>query len=209
MKLYDFPAAPNPRRARIFIAEKGLEIETVQVDLAKGEQFSESFKRLNPRCTVPVLELDDGTVFTDNVAIARYLEEIHPVPPLMGTDPVEKAMVAGWNARIEFEGLYAVAEYFRNSSSMFAGHAITGPTAYEQIPALVERGQKRSVEFIQKLDRHLAGRDFICTTGYTMADITALVTIDLFKFAKLPMGEDLVNLKRWHEAVSARPSASA
>ena len=209
MKLYDFTGAPNPRRARIFIAEKGLEVETVPVDLAKGEQFSETFKRLNPRCTVPVLELDDGTVFADNIAIARYLEEIHPVPPLLGTDPVEKGMVAGWNERILNEGLHAVAEYFRNSSPMFADHAIAGQTAYEQIPALSERGKKRSMEFIQMLDRHLAGRDFICTTGYTMADITALVTVDLFKFAQLPIGDDLVNLKRWHDAVSARPSAKA
>jgi glutathione S-transferase len=209
MKLYDFTAAPNPRRARIFIAEKGLVIETVPIDLGKGEHFSETFKRLNPRCTVPVLELDDGTVFADNIGIARYLEEIHPTPPLLGTDPVEKGMVAGWNARIEYEGLYAVAEYFRNSSKMFAGHAIAGPTAYEQIPALAERGKNRSSDFVRMLDRHLAGRDFICTTGYTMADITALVTVDLFRFAELPIGDDLVNLKRWHEGVSARPSAAA
>ena len=209
MKLYDFPAAPNPRRARIFIAEKGITIEKVIVDLAKGEQFSETFKRLNPRCTVPVLELDDGIAFADNIAIARYLEEIHPTPPLLGADPVEKAMVAGWNARIEYEGLYAIAEYFRNANPMFKGHAIAGQTTHEQIPALAERGRKRSTEFLQMLDDHLDGREFICTPAYTMADITALVTVDLVNFAGLAVDDALKNLKRWHVAVSARPSAVA
>lgn len=209
MKLYDFPAAPNPRRTRIFIAEKGIDIEIVPVDLAQGEQFSETFKRLNPRCTVPVLELDDGTTFADNIAIARYLEEIHPTPPLLGSDPVEKATVEGWNSRIEYEGLLAVADYFRNSNSMFNGHAIAGQSAYEQIPALAERGRKRSVEFLQMLDGHLAGREHICTDRYTMADITALVTVDLYSLTGLQIGDDLVNLRRWHAAVSARPSAKA
>jgi len=207
--LYDTKTAPNPRRVRIFLAEKGIEVPIQQIDLMNKECQTEKFTEKNPMQRVPMLELDDGTVFADNIAIARYLEEIHPVPPLLGTDPVEKGMVAGWNERILNEGLHAVAEYFRNSSPMFADHAIAGQTAYEQIPALSERGKKRSMEFIQMLDRHLAGRDFICTTGYTMADITALVTADLFKFAELPIGDDLVNLKRWHEAVSARPSAKA
>ena len=209
MKFYDFPTAPNPRRARIFIAEKGISIENVMIDLAKGEQFSEAFKKLNPRCTVPVLELDDGTAFADNIAIARYLEEIHPAPPLLGTDPVEKATVEGWNARIEYEGLHAVADYFRNSNPMFNGHAMAGQTAHEQIPALAERGRTRSMEFLQMLNGHLEGREFICTDRYTMADITALVSVDLFGFAGLPIGDDLGNLKRWHAAVSARPSAAA
>lgn len=209
MKLYDFPAAPNPRRARIFIAEKGMDIETVPVDLGQGEQFSDAFKKLNPRCTVPVLELDDGTAFADNIAIARYLEEIQPEPPLLGTDPVEKATVEGWNSRIEYEGLYAVAEYFRNSNPMFNGHAIAGQTAHEQIPALAERGRIRSNEFLQMLNGHLDGREFICTDRYTMADITALITVDLCGFAGIPVAGDLVNLKRWHTAVSARPSAAA
>ena len=209
MKLYDFPAAPNPRRARIFIAEKGLDIEKVNVDLASGEQFSDEFKRVNPRCTVPALELDDGTVLADNIAIALYLEETHPEPPLLGTDALEKATVAGWNSRIEYEGLYAVAEHFRNISDMFKGHAIAGPAAYEQIPELGERGRRRSNVFIKMLDEHLEGREFICTDRYTMADITALVTVDLFNFAQIPIGVDLGNVKRWHTAVSARPSATA
>lgn len=209
MKLYDFPAAPNPRRARIFIAEKMIDVEKITVDLAKGEQFSDAFKRVNPRCTVPVLELDDGTVLADNIAIAVYLEETHPEPPLLGTDSLEKAMVTGWNSRIEYEGLYAVAEYFRNQSEMFKGHAIAGPAAYEQIPELGERGRQRSEAFIKMLDEHLAGREYICTDRYTMADITALVTVDLFDFAKIPIGEDLVNVKRWHTAVGARLSATA
>lgn len=208
MKLYDFPAAPNPRRARIFIAEKGIEIEKITIDLAKGEQFSDAFKRVNPRCTVPVLELDDGTVLADNIAIALYLEETNPEPPLLGTGPVEKAIIAGWNSRIESEGLHAVAECFRNVSEMFKGHPIAGPAAYEQIPELGERGRLRSNVFIKMLDEHLAGREYICTDRYTMADITAMVTVDLFNFAGLPIGEDLGNVKRWHAAVGARPSAA-
>ena len=144
MKFYDYCAAPSPRRARIFMAEKGIEIETEQVDLGVKAQFEPAYRAVNPRCTVPALVLDDGTVLSDNTSIARYLEEAFPDPPLLGTTPVEKALVAEWMSRAEGEGLLGVAEALRNRSEFFKDSSITGPDRYAQVPELVERGRARA-----------------------------------------------------------------
>jgi len=209
MRFYDCTPAPSPRRARIFIAEKGLEIETIQIDLRGGEQMTPEFRIINPRCTVPVLVLDDGTAITENAGIASYLEECYPEPPLLGRDPVDKALVASWNARIEFDGLLAVAEAFRNSAKGMKNRGITGPVNYDQIPALVDRGRNRVKHFLTDLNGHLEGRDFIVGHDYSMADITAQVTVDFASWIKVQIPDDYLNLKRWHAAVSARPSATA
>ena len=161
MKFYDCQTAPSPRRARIFIAEKGLDIETVEVDLGAGEQFTEAFKRLNPRCTVPVLELDDGTAITENIGIATYLEAIAPEPVMMGATATEKALISTWNARVEFEGLMAVAEAFRNRTRGMRNRATTGPTDYAQIPELADRGLQRAREFLAMLDQQLSRHAYI------------------------------------------------
>jgi glutathione S-transferase len=157
MKFYDCTTAPSPRRVRIFLAEKGTSVPTVQVDLRNGEQFSPAFRAINPDCTVPVLELDSGITITDIIAICRYFEELYPDPPLMGRNAEERASNAG---RIEWNGLYAAMEAFRNSTPGFKGRALPGPEPYEQIPALAERGRARIQHFFAWLDARLPDNEF-------------------------------------------------
>lgn len=209
MKLYDYKMAPNPRRVRIFLAEKGITIETVSVDLAGKEQMQDSFTAINPRRAVPALELDDGRILTESVAICRYLEELHPEPPLFGVDAWDRAQVEQWHRRVELEGMQAVAEGVRNASEFFAGRALPGPQDFDQIPALAERGRQRTAWFKQMLDEQLASSEFIAGDRYSVADIAALVACDFAKVLKMRVGDDTPHLKRWYDAVSARPSASA
>ena len=209
MKFYDCATAPSPRRVRIFAAEKGIDLPTVQVDLRSGEHFGEAFRAINPTCTVPVLELDDGTCIYESVAVCRYLEAAHPEPPLMGSSPAEQGMVAMWDHRIETEGFMAAAEMFRNASRGMKDHALAGPDPVAQIPELVERGRIRVERFFDTLDAQLDGREFVAGANYTAADVTALVTVDFIHRLKVETPEGCGNVRRWHEAVSARPSASA
>lgn len=209
MKLYDYALAPSPKRTRIFLAEKGLEVENVQVDMARAKQLSDAYRKVNPRCTVPSLELDDGTVLTENVAIALYLEETHPEPPLLGRTPAERALALEWNAIVEFQGLLPLADAFRNSSPAFADRATTGPINYAQIPELAARGLARARAFFAALDERLDGRDFIATDAYSFADITALVVVDFAKFVALEPADDQKSLRGWYARASSRPSASA
>lgn len=209
MKLYDFQMAPNPRRARIFLAEKGLEIETVQIDMMKGEQLSDDYRKVNPRCTIPSLELDDGTILTENTAIADYLEAFAPDPPLMGRNEVERALVVEWNAIVERDGIGSLADAFRNANPAFADRATVGPANYAQIPELAERGRQRATAFFQALDQRLAGREFLAVDDFSLADITALVAVDFAKMARVEVSESHENLHGWHTRVSARPSAQA
>jgi len=209
MKLYDCAGAPSPRRVRIFLAEKGIAVPTVQVDLRNGEQLTESFRRINPDCTVPVLELDDGTRIADAIAICVYFEAVRPAPPLMGSDPQDKAIITAAQRRAERDGFYAVVEAFRNFTPGLKGRSLPGPDGYEQIPALAERGRARVLRFFETMEAELAGRAFVCGPGYSIADITTLVTVDFAKRIKLTIPEASVNLRRWYDAVSARPSAKA
>ncbi|QNL20273.1 glutathione S-transferase [Hyphobacterium sp. CCMP332] len=204
---YDCLTAPSPRRARIFIAEKGLAIPTVQVDLRHKEQLGEAYKAINPRCTVPALKLPDGRVLGDNASIARYLEEIRPDPPLMGRDPVEKAVVAEWNAIAESDGLLAMAEVIRNSLPGMKGRALTGPKDYDQIPELAERGRARIGNFFELLDRRLSEQAYLGGEAFSVADITAFVVIEFAGWVKLVPDENHSALRSWYEAVSLRPSA--
>ncbi len=209
MKLYDCQPAPSPRRVRIFVAEKGIELETVQVDLGAGEQFGDAFRKLNRFCTVPVLELDDGTAISEIWPICQYLEERYPDKPLLGETPEERARIAMWNMRVEHSGLAAVAESFRNRAKGFSGRAVTGVLGVEQIPAMVERGRSRAGHFLGVLDEVLAGRDYVAGPAFSIADITALVMVDFAGWIKLAVPESATNLRGWHERVSARPSAQA
>jgi glutathione S-transferase len=209
MKLYDCAMAPSPRRVRIFLAEKGITVPTVQVDLRGGEQLTPGFRAINPDCTVPVLELDDGTRIADAVAICVYLEAARPDPPLMGRDPQEKAIITAAQRRAERQGFQAMEEAFRNSTPGMKGHALPGPDAYEQIPALAERGRTRVLRFFETMEAELAGKTFVCGPDYSIADITTLVTVDFAKWIKLTIPEPCANLRRWYDAVAARPSAKA
>ena len=209
MKFHDCVTAPSPRRVRIFAAEKGIELPTVQVDLRNGEQFGEAFRALNPTCTVPVLEFGDGTCIYESVAVCRYLEAAHPEPPLMGNSPAEQGVVAMWDHRIETEGFMAAAEMFRNAARGMKDHALAGPDPVAQIPELAERGRMRVGRFFDTLDAQLDGREFVAGSSFTVADITALVAVDFINRLKVETPEGCTNVRRWHEAVSARPSASA
>lgn len=206
--LYDCATAPSPRRARILLAEKGVAHDTIAIDLRAGEQFSEAFRQVNPQCTVPALRTDEGQVLTDNAAIAAYLEARFPQPPLMGVTPEEKADVASWNWRIEFEGLMAIAEALRNSTPAMANRALPGPVDYAQIPELAARGIARLRQFFVTLDDRLAGREFVATDRFSIADITAVVAVDFARILKIKPGEEHPHLLRWRGAMAQRPSMS-
>jgi glutathione S-transferase len=207
--LYDFTMAPSPRRARILLAEKGIACQNVQVNLMAGEHLGEAFRALNPQCTVPALQLDDGTVLPDNAAIAAWAEAAQPEPALMGRTPLEKAEIASWNSRTEFEGLLAIAEALRNSAPAMKGRALTGPAPVDQIPELAQRGLARAQRFFDVLDAHLAERDFIATDRFSIADITAVVMVDFARVVRLKPTETHPNIRRWREALASRPSLSA
>ena len=188
------------------LAEKGIAHETVQVDLRNKEQLSDAFRAINPQCTVPALVSGEGDVFTDNAAITAYLEARYPNPPLLGTTPAEKAEIASWHWRVEFEGLLAIAEALRNSAPTMANRALPGPVDYAQIPELAQRGLARVQQFMDMLDAHLTGRAFIAADQFSIVDITAVVAIDFARVVRIKPGEQHVNLRRWREDMAKRPS---
>lgn len=208
MKLYDADWAPSPRRVRIFLAEKGVEVATQKVDLRSGEQLGEAFLRVNPCATVPCLELDDGTVINQVPSICLYFEELHPEPALLGTDARDKAVVDMWNRRVEQEGFQAVAEAFRNGHPAFQDRALPGPHNHAQIAELVERGQLRYTHFLQTLDARLAESEHVAGAAFTIADISAMVAMDFAAAVNVGSIEGYGNIERWYQAVTARPSAS-
>jgi glutathione S-transferase len=207
--LYDCATAPSPRRARILLAEKGVAYETIQVDLRSGEHLGEAYRRINPQCTVPALRTEEGLVLTDNAGITAYLEARFPEPPLLGTTPAEKAEIASWNWRIEFEGLLAIAEAMRNSAPAMANRALTGPVNYAQIPELARRGLARVEQFFVTLNERLAGRDYVAADRFSVADITAVVAVDFARVVKVKIGEQHPQLRRWRAAMAERPSMSS
>jgi glutathione S-transferase len=208
LTLYDCATAPNPRRARILLAEKGVAHDTVQVDLRSGEHLGATYRAVNPQCTVPALRTDDGLLLNDNAAITAWLEARFPQPPLLGGTPQEKAAIASWNWRMEFDGLLAVAEALRNSSPAMANRALPGPIDYAQIPALAQRGLARTQQFFGMLDERLAGREFIAADQFSIADITAVVTVDFARVVKITLDEQHPHLQRWRAAMALRPSMS-
>ena len=204
--LYDCTTAPSPRRARILLAEKGVAHETVQVDLRKGEQMGEAYRRINPQCTVPALRTEEGQLLTDNAAIAAYLEARYPEPPLMGRTPQDKAEIASWHWRAEFEGLMAIAEALRNSNPAMVNRALPGPVDHAQIPELAQRGLLRLQQFFVALDERLAGRDFIAADQFSIADISAVVAVDFARVVRVKPLEQQVHLLRWREHMGLRES---
>ncbi len=209
MKFYDCKPAPSPRRVRVFMAEKGIEIPTVQVDLRNGEHLKPEFRAINPHCTVPVLVLDDGTRLVSTAAIWRYLEETRADPPLMGTTATEKAVIADTQWRIEAEGFMAIAEALRNSTPGMKDRAVTGPVNYAQIPELAARGRQRAEVFLGRLDEMVGTKPFLCGDRYTVADIDAMIAVDFAKWIKLELPAGAANARRWYASVASRPSARA
>ncbi len=209
LKLYHSATSPNSRRVRIFLAEKGLTILQVAIDLGKGEQNSEAYRAINPRRVVPTLLLEDGTAIGEVPAIMRYLDEAFPEKPLLGTTPKEKGLITMWERRAELEGFAAVMEGVRNKVPRLKGRAIAGAHDYEQIPALVERSVLRVKNFFADMNDRLGEVPFVAGERYSAADITTLVTVDFAKALDLSVPVDHASLKRWYEAVSSRPSATA
>jgi len=191
------------------MAEKGIDIETVQVDLGKCEQFTDSFRTINPDCVVPALQLDDGSCLSEVIAICHYLEARFPEPPLLGASDEERARILMWNSKVEQQGLWSVADAFRNSAKGLQGRAATGLVAYPQIPELAERGRSKVEQFFRRIDDQLADNEFIAGNRFSIADISAMVVVDFSGWIKLSVPEDAENIQRWHKAVSARPSATA
>ncbi len=206
MILYDCATAPSPRRARIFLIEKAVPFDTVPIDLRQAEQMGDAFRAINPLCTVPALRTDEGAVLTDNAAIAAYLEAHCPQPPLLGVTALDKAEIASWNWRVEFEGLMAIAEALRNSAPAMVNRALPGPVDYAQIPELAQRGLIRVQQFMDMLETRLEGRDFIAAQQFSVADITAVVAVDFARVVRVKPGAQHVNLKRWREVMGARES---
>ena len=206
--LYDCATAPSPRRARILLAEKAVAHQAVQVNLMKGEQLGEAFRKINPQCTVPALLTDEGLLLTDNAGITAYLEARYPQPPLLGSTPLDQAEIASWNWRVEFEGLLAIAEALRNSAPAMVDRALPGPVDYPQIPQLAQRGLARVQQFLVTLDERLAGRDFVAADQFSIADITAVVAVDFARVVRIKPGEQHPHLLRWRAAMALRPSMS-
>ena len=209
LTFYDYKAAPSPRRARIFLAEKGVEYDCKQVDLRSAEQLSDAFKAINPRCAVPALVTEEGQVIAENVSIAAYIEDRFPEPPLLGRNAAEKAAISEWNWRCEFEGLMAVAEILRNTSPHMKGRAMTGSRNVEQLPALAERGRERLGYFFEDLNKQLENNDFVAGDSYSFADITAMVCVDFSAWVKSAPDSSLSALAKWHKKVADRPSSQS
>jgi len=203
MRLFDGGKAPNPRRVRVFLAEKGIEVPLAPVDMGgMGHRAPEVADR-NPLRRLPVLELDDGTVITESVAICRYFEEVQPEPPLFGTGAVGRAKVEEWQRRIELYLMTPVAHAFRHI------HPAMKEWEVPQIAEWGEANKPKALDFLALLDRELAGREFAAGDAYSIADVTGLIAIDFMKLARLSVPEDLANVRRWHAALAARPSAAA
>lgn len=203
MKLYDGGRAPNPRRVRIFLAEKGIKIPTEPIDLGKLQQRSAAYSAINPMQRVPALVLDDGTVIAESIAICRYFEALQPDPPLFGRAALEIATIEMWNRRAELHLLWPVASVFQHL------HPAMKEMVQPQVAEWGEANRPRVFDFLQFLDRELKGRPFLAGREYTVADITALVAVDFMRVSKMAVPDDLANVRRWHAAVSARPSAAA
>ena len=209
MRLFDFPRAPNPRRVRIFLAEKGVDIPKVHVDLFRLEHLTAEFRAINPGCTVPVLETDDGLHLTECVAICRYLERLHPEPALFGTAPAAEALVLMWNNIIENEGMTAAAEVLRNLSPGFKDRVFPGPENYAQIPELVERGRRRTDQFFRRIEQRLVESPYIAGDAFSFADITLLATLDFATWTDMDATAANPSIARWYDLVAGRESAVA
>jgi glutathione S-transferase len=203
MKLYTYDPAPNPRRLALFMRYKGIQIETVQVDMMKAEQLSEEYRKINPQCTVPALQLDDGTVLSEVIGICLYLEGLYPDKPLLGTTPLEKAQVISWDHNVFLSMMMAVASMLRNRGDSFRNRALPGPLDVPQIPELVERGRLQLEYAMPQMDARLADNPWVAGQHFSLADIDLLVCVDFMAWVKQSIPEDCTNLKAWYARARA------
>ena len=203
MKLYDSKMAPNPRRVRIFLAEKGIAVPTEQVDIGAKQHLTPDYAEVNPLQRMPCLVLDDGTAIAESIAICRYFEALQPEPPLFGVGAKDIAIVEMWNRRCEMYLFFSVAQVFRHT------HPAMKELEVPQVAEWAEANRPRVTDFLRLIDGELARRPFIAGERYTVADITALCAVDFMKPARLAVPDELANVRRWHADVSARPSAKA
>jgi len=206
MRLYTCTGAPSPRRVTLYIAEKGIDLQTVEVDLKSGEHLSDEFQAKSPECTVPVLEFDDGTCLWNSIAIRQYLESQYPEPPLLGCDALERARVTQWLMWTEHNGMISAAEAFRNAARGMKDHALPGRRPVAQIEALVERGTQRFGWFLEDLDGVLAERDHVAGDAFTVADIDAMIMVDFGCRATKAERNHLGHLSAWYERLGNRPA---
>lgn len=203
MKLYTYDPAPNPRRLALFMKYKGIELDSQQVDLGSAEQLNDAYRKINPQCTVPALQLDDGTLLTEVIGICTYLEALHPERPLLGATPLEKAQVISWVHRLLMTMTSAIAGMLRNRSRAFTNRALPGPLNVPQIPELVERGRLQLEHVLPQLDAELATRPWLAGENFTFADIELLVALDFMAWVKVPVPEDCTNLQAWYGRAKA------
>ena len=209
MKLYDWAAAPNPKRLRMFLVEKGLKVETVQV-AGDGFVLTPEYKAKYPHAMVPMLELDDGRQIGESIAICRYFEDLHQNPPMLGRDPYERAIVDMWERRAFDQGMTAVAEMFRNSTPYFKDRGLAGfANPVPQLPQLVDRGRASLEKFFQRFDEQLGKSRFIASDVFTLADCTLYCSIEFAGWVSVSIPDDCKNIQRWWNEVSDRPSAKA
>ncbi|MCX7304786.1 MAG: glutathione S-transferase [Hyphomicrobiales bacterium] len=203
MKLFDGGRAPNPRRVRIFLAEKGIAVPLAPVDMGAMEHRGGDVAARNPLRRLPVLELDDGAVLCESVAICRYFEELHPEPALFGRGALGRALVEMWQRRIEFNLLMSVGHAFRHV------HPAMKEWEVPQVPEWGEANKPKVLDFLAVLDAELASREFAAGDTFSIADITGLVAIDFMKPARIAVPQEFTNVIRWHRELAARPSAGA
>jgi glutathione S-transferase len=206
IKFYDYKMAPSPRRARIILAEKNVPHESVEINMMAGEQMSDSYRAVNPNCTVPAIKIEDGTVLIDNAGIAVYLEETYPEPALMGVSTMDKVEIASWNSQVEHEMGGAIPNALRNSNPHMKDRALPGPVNYKQIPELAERGLTQIDAFMDKLEKRLDGRDFIAADTLSLADISAVCFLDFANVVGKRITDVHPNIRRWRAALAQRPS---
>jgi glutathione S-transferase len=203
MRLYHSPHAPNARRVRMFLAEKGLDVPLVALDLGKLEQKEGAFSAVNPFQTVPALELDDGSVLTESIAICRYFEELHPAPALFGTGPRERAEVEMWQRLAELQLLLSIAQTFRHT------HPAMREMENPQVPQWAEVNRARALLAMRRFDAALASRRYLAGENFSVADITGLIALDFTRPARIAIPDDFAHLRRWRDEIAARPSAAA
>jgi glutathione S-transferase len=203
MKLYTYDSAPNPQRLKMFMQQKGIEVESQQIDMMTAQQLTAEYRSINPLGTLPALQLADGELLTEVIGICCYLEVLYPDKPMLGTTALEKAQVISWDHRVFCEGLSSIADALRNRSKAFASRAMPGPMDIEQIEALVPRGLQRVNGFFVALNEHLAGRQFMVGDSLTLADIDVLIYVDFAKWIKQGVPEDCKELQAYYERISA------